>query len=395
MGHKQEVFMQFIGIDLHTNRFTCCYRDEHASADTKKGQRIETFPLNTFGLAQFYKTLTPDTYVLVEATTPTFAFVRLIQPLVQEVIIANTYELKQISLARNNTDKIDASILSRILKMQVLSGEQLVSPVFVPSENIQELRSLFSTYRLLKKETTQIKNRIHSLLKEKLYGFTQEEIFSKKRREEIRNLESGTPLSFQIRMLLVMLENIEVSIESLKEEIQTYAEPHMREIEILTSLKGISVFIAIAIIADIGTVARFKNSKMFTSYLRSAPRVSNSNTSVSVRGTNKKGRKLSATLITQVLCHVLASSPKLDQWYNRLCAYKRSGLVRTALRRRVFAEIYQMLKKGEYHYARDARNHEAKMVQYRNRACHILCVNGFHQNGTRSFPNSRANWLRA
>jgi hypothetical protein len=23
--------MQFIGIDLHTNRFTCCYRDERLS----------------------------------------------------------------------------------------------------------------------------------------------------------------------------------------------------------------------------------------------------------------------------------------------------------------------------------------------------------------------------
>jgi transposase len=359
--------MQFIGIDLHTNRFTCCYLDEHTSSFTaKKDQRIKTFSLTSVGLAQFCKTLTPDTYVLVEATTTTFAFVRLIQPLVKEVTVANTYELKQISLARNNTDKIDASILCRILKMQVLSGEQLISPVFVPPKEIQELRGLFSTYRLLKKQTTQIKNRIHSLLKENLYGFTQEEIFGKKSREKIQNLESGTAQSFQIHMLLRQLADIEVSIELLKEEIMVQAEPHMREIEILTSMKGISVFTAIAIIADIITVARFKNSKVFTSYLRSAPRVSNSNTSVSIRGTNKKGRKLSATLITQALCHMLAASPKLDQWYNRLCTYKKHGLVRTALRRRVFAEIYQMLKKGEYHYARDERKHEAKMAQYRN-----------------------------
>jgi hypothetical protein len=34
-------------------------------------------------------------------------------------------------------------------------------------------------------------------------------------------------------------------------------------------------------------------------------------------------------------------------------------------RRRVFAEIYQMLKKGEYHYGRDPANHEMKMGQYR------------------------------
>ena len=190
--------MQFIGVDLHTNKFTCSYRDEHSPPDAKRGKRTETFELTSHGLDAFYQTLTPDTYVLVEATITTFSFVRLIQPLVKEVIVANTYELKQISLARTNTDKIDANILSRIIKMQVLSGEQAVSPVVVPPADIQELRGLFTTYRLYRKQTTQIKNRIHSLLKEKLYGFTQEEIFDRKSREKIRGIESGTPLSFQI-----------------------------------------------------------------------------------------------------------------------------------------------------------------------------------------------------
>jgi hypothetical protein len=48
-----------------------------------------------------------------------------------------------------------------------------------------------------------------------------------------------------------------------------------------------------------------------------------------------------------------------------LCEYKKAGLVRTGLRRRVLAEIYQMLKKREYHYGRDPVNHEGKMAAYR------------------------------
>ena len=116
--------MTFIGIDLHTNKFTCCYRDENSPAEGKGGKQTETFELTDFGLAQFYKTLTPQTYVLLEATITTFSFVRLIQPKVKEVFVANTYELKQISLGRNKTDKIDADKLCRILKMQVLSGEK-------------------------------------------------------------------------------------------------------------------------------------------------------------------------------------------------------------------------------------------------------------------------------
>ena len=360
-----EPIMQFIGIDLHTNRFTCSYRDENTPADAKKGKRTETFELTARGLDAFYRTLTPNTYVLVEATITTFSFVRLIKPYVKEVIVANTYELKQISLARNNTDKIDANILSRMLKMQILGKEQAVSPVVVPPVEIQELRGLFTTYRLYKKQTTQIKNRIHSLVKEKLYGYTQEEIFSQKSRRMIRELEVNTAMSFQINQLFDMLIFLEASLESLENKIKEHAEPYMREIDILTSMKGVGIFTAIAIIADIIQVDRFKNSKAFTSYLRSAPSVSSSNTKTKMKGTNKKGRKLASTLLTQSLNHVLSSSSKLEDWYERLTQNKKPGLVRTGLRRRVFAEIFQMLKKGEYHYGRDARIHEAKMLQYK------------------------------
>jgi transposase len=249
--------------------------------------------------------------------------------------------------------------------MHVLSGEQTISAVTLPPPEIQELRGLFTTYRLYQKQQVQLKNRVHSLLKEYLYGFTQEAIFDRKSREQIRNLARGTALHFQINQLLDRLERDEDDVEALKEQVLLHAAPFMKEIDILTSMKGVSVFIAIAIIADIIEVSRFRNSKAFTSYLRSAPRVSNSNTSTSIRGTNKQGRKLASTLLTQSLNHVLGASVKLRKWYERLCEYKKAGLVRTGLRRRVLAEIYQMLKKGEYHYGREVRNHESKMQQYR------------------------------
>jgi transposase len=355
--------MNFIGIDLHTNRFTCCYRDERIS-DRPQDRVMKTFDLDDKGLAAFYATLTADTYVLVEATITTFAFVRLFKDRVREVIIGNTYQLKQISLARNNTDKIDADKLCQALKAQVLSGVQQIVPVSLPPPKIQELRSLFSTFRLYRKQNTQLKNRIHSLLKEQLYGFTQEEIFDKKSREKIREVSDKSILKFQLNQLMDRLERDEKDVEALKEQVLLAAEPFMAQIDILTSMKGVSVFIGTAIIADIIEVSRFKDAKHFTSYLRSAPRAANSNTTVSNKGTNKMGRKLSSTLLTQSLNHVMNSSGKLRRWYERLCEYKKAGLVRTGLRRRILAEIYQMLKKGEYHYGRDPINHEMKMTQY-------------------------------
>jgi transposase len=356
---------EFIGIDLHTNKFTCCYRNENSSVKNAKDKRTVTYDLDKEGIASFRETLTDETHALIEATITTFSFARLITDKACEVVVANTYELKQISLARRDTDKIDADKLCRIIKTQVISGERLVEPVTVAPAEIQELRSLFSTYRLIKKQTAQTKNRIHSLLKEKLYGFTEEEIFGKGSRAKIREIEKGTATSFQVNCLLDRLERDEADVKKLKEEADARAAPFMKEIDILTSMKGISVFIAIAIITDIINVNRFKDSKHFTSYLRGAPKVANSNTSVSIRGTNKKGRKMAATMVTQSLNHVLAASVKLRDWYMRLTEFKKAGLVRTALRRRVLAEIYQMLKKGEYHYGREAAKRAAKMLQYK------------------------------
>jgi transposase len=361
--------MQFIGIDLHANRFACRYRDEQTSRTevraTKKPKQTETFELNEAGLASFYTTLTQDAYVPIEAAITTFSFARLFRRMVKEVVIANAYELKQISLARTNTDKIDADKLCRILKTQVLSGEQTISPVAIPPKEIQDLLGLYSTCRLYKKQPPQLKNRIHSLLKERLYGFAQEEIFGKKDRPKIRAISTDPALKFQINQLPDRLERDEADVEALKDRVLLAAEPFVPQIDILTSMKGASVFIAIAVIADIIDVSRFKDAKHFTSYLRSAPRVSNSNTSTRIKGTDKKGRKLSATLITQSLNRILDSSLKLRRWHDRLSEYKKAGLVRTGLRRRVFAEIFQTLKKQECHYGREQQKHEMKTSQYK------------------------------
>jgi len=43
--------------------------------------------------------------------------------------------------------------------------------------------------------------------------------------------------------------------------------------------------------------------------------------------------------------------------------------------RRLFAEIYQILKKEEYHYYRDSMNHEKKMMEYQAfLASHLIYV---------------------
>jgi transposase len=351
--------MKYVGIDLHTNRFTCCYLGEE-----HKEKRIETFNLDAEGLKSFYSTINANTYILVEATINTFAFVALFKDLVKQVIVANTYQLKSVGLPGKKTDKLDAAKLAEKLKAQIISGVQQIVSVTVPPKEIRDLRALFATYRTLRKEIGRTKNRIHSLLKENLYPFTKEYIFGKKARKEIRVISDDALLSFQINLLMDTLEQLEEAFDKLVVEIKKAAVSFMPQIEILTSMSGISVITAIAVIADIIDVSRFRNSKHFASYLRSAPRVESSNDKTIIKSTTKAGRKLSITLLSQSLNHFRDENKQLNRWYERVSIFKKKGIIRMALCRRVITEIYQMLKKEEFHYFRNPVLHEKKMEEY-------------------------------
>lgn len=351
--------MKYVGIDLHTNRFTCCYLDEEGNKE------IKTFNLDEKDLELFIGSVNKLTYVLIEATINSFAFVKRIEEHVKEVIVANSFEIKNISFTNKKTDKVDAYKLARILKSQIMSGEEQIHPVVVPPQSIQDLRALFTTYRLLRKQIGAVKNRIHSLLSQNLKPFTKEYIFGIKSRKEIRVLcQDNTLLDFQINFLFDQLEQLESQVKALKAKIKEAGCPYLKEIDILTSMRGISVFTAIAIMADIITVKRFSNSKKFAGYLRSAPKVESSNDKTIIKSTNKAGRKMTITLLSQALNHYRDASPSARRWHDRLRQYKKAGIVRMGLCRRMITEIYQMLKKEEYHYFRDEDNHRKKMDEY-------------------------------
>ena len=74
---------------------------------------------------------------------------------------------------------------------------------------------------------------------------------------------------FQLHFLFKVLEQLEGDIEEIEDRIYIIGSAYLKEIDILTSMKGISVFTSIALIENIATIDRFPNSKHLASYLRS------------------------------------------------------------------------------------------------------------------------------
>jgi len=323
-----------------------------------------TFSITPESLNKFFGYIDKNTAVIIEASTNSFKFAERVVDKVHSIHVANTHKLKLISLVKKKTDKVDAEKLAIYLKMQVTSNEQLMEPVYIPDQTIQDLRSLFTSCRMIRRQIGALKNRIHALLKQNLLPFTKEYIFGKKNREIIKNLEMGGIARFQLLYFFETLEYHEANITRLEDQIYLLGSTYIKEIDVLTSMKGISVMTAIAIMADIAAIDRFPNSKHFSSYLRSTPGVSSSNETTIIKKTNKFGRKHSITLLSQSLNHFRDSNPKLKSWYDRKESTHKKGKLRMALCRKAFAEIYQMLKKNEYHYYRDEKLHKKKMDNY-------------------------------
>lgn len=67
-------------------------------------------------------------------------------------------------------------------------------------------------------------------------------------RVEILYISESRELKFQLIILFKELDHLDETIKLLIKEIEIAGSPYMKEINILTSMQGISVFTAIAIV---------------------------------------------------------------------------------------------------------------------------------------------------
>jgi transposase len=355
MGKEQS---RFIGIDLHTNRFNCCILNEEGK------QQKTTYDITPESIKAFCETLDKNSHIMFEASTNSFEFFDRIKDKAGTIIIGNTFKLKLISFVDKKTDKIDAEKLAKYLKMQIVGGEQLMESVYVPERNIRNLRSLFATYGHMNKQLISTKNRIHSILKQNMTPLSPGVISLKSISERIKTIDMPDIMREQIEILLDTHDFIKLQQKRIVQNIHCAGAEYAKTIDILTSMTGVSVLSALAIIADVADIARFPNSKKFAAYLRSVPGIDSSNKTTIMKRTSKFGRKLSLGFLTQSYNHFKNGHPNLNAWALKKEDYKRKGLVRMAVMRKVITQIYQMLKKKEYHYFRNEKLHLQKMNDY-------------------------------
>jgi transposase len=122
--------VRVIGLDVHRSFAIAVFLDGDGMHN---GGRVE---LTRDAVITFGRQLRPDDEVVIEATVNTVGIVRLLEPFVHRLVIANPLQVRAIAHAKIKTDKIDAAVLAK------LHASGFLPEVWMPDEATETLRRL-------------------------------------------------------------------------------------------------------------------------------------------------------------------------------------------------------------------------------------------------------------
>lgn len=335
---------RYVGMDVHKRSIqVCCISDR---GDAVFNQRI---PCERDAVTRFAKNkLRSDDNVALEATTNTWAVVDLLRPLVKRVAVSNPLKTKAIAEATVKTDKIDARVLAQLLRTGFLPE------VWIPDEQTQKLRRMTHRRAALTGDMTAIKNRIHSLLHQRLIHPTVKKLFCKPGVQWLEQLELDEEGKAALCGDLRLLNAVRHERDWLDQAIEQQAYED-RRIPLLMTLPGVSVAVATALVAAWGDPARFPDADRAASYLGLVPSTKQSADHCYHGPITKHGSSNARWLLIQAAQHAGRHAGPIGVSFRRLCRRKNRNVAIVACARKLARIAWMMLRNGEpYRYAMPA-----------------------------------------
>ena len=244
--------MTYIGIDVSKDSFVAAY-------PAKSGYSTKTFKNTTSGVRQFISSLPEGCHCVMESTgNYSMLLLYLLQQANITISMENPQKIKHFAramLSTTKTDEIDAKLIA-------LYGEKMEPiPYKIPSESIILLKQKRTVLRQLKKQLLMMTN-----LQESMAVLPKQDPTSKASIEQT------------IKFLRKQISKMEEEITNLSNK------EYKRQMDLLTSIKGISNTIASALIIATGGFTYFSSAKQISRFLGLCPTYQQSGTSVNVKG---------------------------------------------------------------------------------------------------------------
>jgi transposase len=357
----EKMINKFHGIDRHKKYSTIAVLN-------RKGEEIDFTPRYS-DLKGYINNLGSEDAVIMEACSGSFCWADRIESKGALCYVIDPHRFRIIKDSWNKTDKQDSRNMVKALWVYIVTGEFGIPTVYKPDGVIRDLRKLFSMYQLLNRQIRMLKNNIQAVLSENGIYLTTErknQLLSAKHGMEIANeLELTRASELSVQSCLELLWRVEEEKERIRDEILLTGEPLKEAVKLLITIKGIAPLVALAFLADIGDIGRFRSLRKMNAYLGLVPRVKDSGGKRKLGHITRESRKLTRTLLTQSIYHVSNASPYFRKFYVDLTEKRGAGRARIALIRKLCGVMRRMLLTGECYrwiedelFERKLRNYE-------------------------------------
>jgi transposase len=200
--------------------------------------------------------------LVVESTSNAWDFYDQVAPLVGRVVVANPRLVKLIASARVKTDKVDTLSLAKLL------AANLIPEVWVPPIEVREARGVLAQRRRLVQNRTQLMNRLQSVLQRHNQPGPDGDPFSVANHTWWANLSLSPTEKLRVRLDLASLDHLATQLVELDAELQrlSTAAPWADQLPYVVQLPGLSLVLAMTLLAAIGDIRRFPSAKHLVGY---------------------------------------------------------------------------------------------------------------------------------
>ena len=336
--------MYYIGMDLHKQDLVMAVEDEQGPVG--RPRRIAC--RDTEAIRAAVERWRPFRAV-VEAS----ASYRWLYDLVSrqgEMVLAHPLRLRAIATARAKTDKLDAALLARLLRAN------LIPAAYVPPERYQRLRDLTRTRARLSYGATLAKNQIHALLARANVHPPLKTLFGPRGRRYLAGLDLGLSGNLARDELLRRLEHYGREIAAFDAHLEAVAS-EFPEAEALEVLHGIGRYSALLVVAEIGEPERFRNGRQVGAYAGLTARVHQSGKTehrgsvpASTAGEadgSKQGSRWLRWILVQAAIKLVRRDERLQAFYQRIRRRAGRNVARVAVARKLAGICWVRLRRWQ------------------------------------------------
>ncbi len=329
---------RYIGVDIHKH-YSVIGGVDREGEEVMEMRRVEHEDLEEW----LKKHLLSSDRVVIESTTNAWHVYDLLEPLVAEVQVANPIEVKQIANARVKTDKKDTLILARLL------AANLIPRVWVPPQEVRELRQLISHRRRLVEMHTQVINRMHSVAHRHHLNHPKGKDFQPKNTRWQRDGSLSRLEKMQLELDMATRAHLEKQIECLTREFgrMSHEEPWASEMLYLMQIPGCGVVTGMTVLAAIGDISRFATPKALASYSGLTPGLEQSGVKLRGKGITKQGRKELRWVMVEIAWRAVKADPHWKKYFEGLQKRMHKNQAIVAIARHLLTLVWYVLTHHE------------------------------------------------